>query len=266
MKRIFLSADIEGTCGIAHWDESLPEKQDYARFQRQMTREVAAACEGFNKAGVEEIFIRDGHNNARNILAEELPENIEIMRGWGRDPWAMMTGIDESFDGVAFTGYHSAASWDGSPLSHTMNLGNNYVKINDELASELMINSLSASYFGVPVLLVTGDRMLCEWMNEACPGTLTVPVSHGVGNGSVSMHPEKAIRLICETAEAAASLDPALCLFPMPEHFEVEINYRKHTDAKGNSFYPGARLDGTTSVIYESDDWLDCLKFFHFCM
>ena len=41
MKRIFLSADIEGTCGIAHWDESLPEKQDYARFQRQMTREVA---------------------------------------------------------------------------------------------------------------------------------------------------------------------------------------------------------------------------------
>ena len=125
MKRIFLSADIEGTCGIAHWDESLPEKQDYARFQRQMTREVAAACEGFNKAGVEEIFIRDGHNNARNILAEELPENIEIMRGWGRDPWAMMTGIDESCDGVAFTGYHSAASWDGSPLSHTMNLGQN---------------------------------------------------------------------------------------------------------------------------------------------
>lgn len=23
MKKVFLSADIEGTCGIAHWDETL---------------------------------------------------------------------------------------------------------------------------------------------------------------------------------------------------------------------------------------------------
>ena len=27
MKKVFLSADIEGTCGIAHWDETLPDKR-----------------------------------------------------------------------------------------------------------------------------------------------------------------------------------------------------------------------------------------------
>ena len=147
-----------------------------------------------------------------------------------------------------------------------MNLQNNYVKINEETASELMINSLTASYYGVPVLMLTGDQMLCQWMNEACPGTLTVPVSHGVGNGSVSMHPQKALKLIRETAAKAAHLDPALCLFPMPEHFVVEVNYRKHFDARSASFYPGARLEDSCTVVYESDDWMDCLKFFHFCL
>lgn len=56
MKKVFLSADIEGTCGIAHWDETLPDKRDYPRFQEQMTREVAAACEGLGAEGVTDIF------------------------------------------------------------------------------------------------------------------------------------------------------------------------------------------------------------------
>ena len=80
MKKIFLSADIEGTCGIAHWDETLPDKRDYARFQQQMTREVRAACEGFTCAGVEQLFIRDAHDTARNLLPEQLPENIALFR------------------------------------------------------------------------------------------------------------------------------------------------------------------------------------------
>lgn len=42
MKKIFLSADIEGTAGIVHWDETETGKPLYDRFARQMTREVAA--------------------------------------------------------------------------------------------------------------------------------------------------------------------------------------------------------------------------------
>ena len=266
MKKLFLSADIEGTCGIAHWDETLPDKRDYPRFQHQMTREVAAACRGFAAAGAQEIFVRDAHDTARNLKPEELPEDVSLFRGWGRDPWGMISGIDETFDGVAFTGYHSAASWEGNPLSHTMNLQNVCVRINGETASELMMNSLTASYYEVPVRLLTGDRMLCEWMNEACPGTLTVPVSYGVGNGSVSIHPDRAVKLIEEAAEKAAKLDPALCLFPMPQDFTIEVQYRRHFDARCNGFYPGARQEGSCTVVFESDDWMECLKFFHFCL
>ena len=45
--KVFLSADMEGTCGIASWAETERSTPfDYAPLQKQMTREVAAACRG----------------------------------------------------------------------------------------------------------------------------------------------------------------------------------------------------------------------------
>lgn len=265
-RKIFMSSDIEGTCGIAHWDETSKGKADYADFSLQMSREVAAACEGALDGGAREVFVRDSHDSARNIQPGLLPECVNIFRGWGRDPYSMMSGIDESFSGVIFTGYHSAASWDGNPLSHTMNTQNNHVKVNGEICSELMMNSLTAAMFGVPVLMVTGDRMLCDWFHTKVPAAVTVPVSYGVGNGSVSIHPAKAVKLIRDGAEKAVTLSAEACMFPMPEHFVVEVNYKLHHKARSASWYPGARLENSCTVVFESDKWMDVLTFFHYCL
>ena len=266
MSRVFLSCDIEGTCGVAHWDETERAKPDYGPFARQMSREVAAACEGALRGGAAELFVRDAHDSARNIDPMLLPEAARIMRGWGRDPYAMMSGLDAGFDGVMFTGYHSACGWAGNPLSHTMNTRNISVTVNGETMSELMMNSLTAAMFGVPVLMVTGDRMLCDWFHEKVPAALTVPVSEGVGNGSVSMHPEKAIRLIREAAEKAMALDRAACLYPLPERFEVTVCYRQHFDARGASWYPGMRQLDDRTVAFSCERWMDALTMFHYCL
>lgn len=266
MSRIFLSCDIEGTCGVAHWDETEKDKPDYARFAAQMSREAAAACEGAIAGGAKELLVRDAHSTARNIDPALLPLQARIMRGWGRDPYAMMSGLERGFDGVMFTGYHSACGWAGNPLSHTMNTRNVYVKVNGETMSELMMNSLTAAMFGVPVLLVTGDRMLCDWFQTKVPGALTVPVSEGVGNGSVSLHPQRAVELIREAARNAMALDRAACLYPTPDRFEVEICYRQHHDARGASWYPGMRLKDDRTVVYACQGWMDALTMLHFCL
>ena len=42
--KLFLSADMEGTCGVVSWPETeRATPMDYAPIQKQMTREVAAA-------------------------------------------------------------------------------------------------------------------------------------------------------------------------------------------------------------------------------
>ena len=266
MKRIFLSADMEGTCGIVHWDETEKSKQDYGPFARQMTREVAAACQGAIAGGASEVLVKDAHDSARNIDPMELPEEARIFRGWAGNLYSMMMGLDESFSGVIFTGYHSAAGISGNPLSHTMNTRNNHVKINGELASELYINCLTAAMLQVPVLMVTGDKALCDWAKHANPNVITVPVNEGTGKGALSIHPNLAVRRIREAAEEAMALDAEKCLFPTLPYYTVEINYKDHAAALSNSFYPGCEQVDARTVRFESDDYAEVLRFFHFCL
>ena len=266
MKKIYLSADIEGTCGIVCWDETEYGQPRYEYFSRQMSREVAAACEGALAAGAEDVLVRDAHDSARNIHPDMLPEQARIFRNWERHPFSMMSGLDSSFDGVVFTGYHSAVGMDTNPLSHTMNTRNTSVLLNGELCPELRINCLTASYLGVPIACVTGDKGICEWMQSQLPGVATVPVIEGVGNGTISIHPNLAVRRIRETVQAALSQDISANLYPMPEHFSLEVRYREHSRARGAQFYPGCRQTGPYTAVYEADDWMDVLKFMHWVL
>ena len=76
MMKVFLSADMEGTCGIVHWNETdRATPMDYAPLQKQMTREVAAACRGALAAGAEEVMVKDAHDSARNIDPTALPRH-----------------------------------------------------------------------------------------------------------------------------------------------------------------------------------------------
>ncbi len=266
MKKLFISADIEGTAGIAHWDETEYGKKDYDYFRTQMTREVVAACEGAINAGAEDILIKDAHDGGRNIIPTMLPETARIFRSSARHPLTMVAGLDESFDGIVFTGYHSAAEVPANPLSHTMNGRNNHIKINGELASELMINSLSAAMLGVPVYCVSGDKGLCDWIQSVNPNIRAVPVSEGFGNGSISIHPNLAVKRIREAVEEAVRQPKEACMFPLPEHFTVEINFKQHFDAQNAGWYPGCERTGARTVRYEADDYMDVLKFLYWVL
>ena len=266
MKKFYLSADIEGTCGIVCWDETEAGERRYEYFARQMSREVAAACEGLIAAGAEDILVRDAHDSARNINPELLPEKARIFRNWERHPFCMMSGIDSSFSGAVFTGYHSAAGMDTNPLSHTMDTKVVSLTLNGEICPELMLNCLTASYVGVPVIAVTGDKGLCDWIRGILPGVATVPVNEGMGSGSVSIHPNLAVKRIREAVENAAKEDFSKNLYPMPEHFRLEARWREHSKARSAAFYPLCRQSGPYSAVYEADDWMDVLKFIHWVL
>ena len=79
--KLFISADIEGTTGITLWDETENGHARYPYFQQQMTKEVAAACQGAMDAGCDEILIKDAHDSACNLIPSLLPEEIRIFRG-----------------------------------------------------------------------------------------------------------------------------------------------------------------------------------------
>ncbi len=265
--KLFISADIEGTCGITNWEETHAGGRLYDYFTAQMTREVTAAIEGALAAGYEST-VKDAHNGARNIHLMELPRSTRIVRGWERDVWCMMDGLNhDKYDAVAFTGYHADSLSDGNPLSHTMDTIYQSVTLNGMRASEFVINAHMAAYLGLPIVFLSGDAAICEDAKKLVPGITTVASKTGMGSATISRHPLEVCDDIRAAMEAALrNPDKSGCCLTLPEHFVLDVAYTDWNTAHRNSVYPGAVSLDAKTVRFESDDYYEVMRFMHFCL
>src|SRR3981081_4824576 len=134
----------------------------------------------------------------------------------------MMQGLDDTFGAVLFVSYHGSV---GAPagLSHTYNpRAVAEVRLNGTVTGEAGINALVAAHYGVPVVLVTGDRCACEETAALTPGIHAAVVKEPVSRiAAHSLHPSRACALIRETAEkavagAAGATPPPPAPAPLP--------------------------------------------------
>ncbi len=264
--KIYLSADMEGTAGIADWNETMADHPQYAYFREQMSREVAAACEGALAAGATEILVKDAHDTARNIIPTLLPEQAKLFRGWDDTPEMMMAGIDSSYDGVLFTGYHAAAYTAFNPLSHTMSLKVQSLTCNGRLVSEFDINAMIAAHYRVPVIFLSGDKGLCEAAKEVMPQLDTIATNEGRGSAAITLQPAFAAKQIRHTVEQALRKPRENKLYPLPPYFEVEVRFKEHTPAGRAAQYPGVIRTDAKTVRLESENIMDIVRAFLFIL
>ncbi len=264
--KIYISADIEGVCGVTDWDEANKNGADYSLFQQQMTEEVKAACEGAIAAGTTEIYIRDAHGSARNLIASNLPESTRLIRGWSRHPYMMMQELDASFDAAVMVGYHSPAGGAGNPLAHTMSGKISEVTINGNPASEFHLNLYTALLEEVPVVFLSGDQQMCELASQAIPDIVTTAVKSGTGASTINLHPKRAVEEIREKVQQALTGNLPVVAGDLPEYFEITISYKNSCDAYKSSFFPGARLLSPETIAFEAESYFDVLRLFLFTL
>jgi D-amino peptidase len=262
--KIYLSADIEGITGIADWAEADLSKPDNAEFRERMTAEVVAACEGALAAGASEVLVKDAHWSGRNLLAERLPRQATLWRGWSGHPYSMVQGLDRSFAAALFVGWHSGGAMGGNPLAHTLSSGSLLgIRVNGQWVSEYQLHAWAAALEGVPVAFVSGDEALCAEVQAADSGALTVDTMRGHGAAVQSRHPAESRERIREGVQRSLSplrARPAR----LPEHFEVEVVRKDARDAYRRAFYPGARLVDPVTIGYATRDWFEVLRLLQF--
>jgi D-amino peptidase len=272
MIKLFISSDIEGTCGITHWNETDCDKGGrwYDYFRSQMSKEVAAACEGAAEGGAGDILVKDAHDSARNLIPAELPRGIRIGRGWSGSLYSMVDGLQHGFDALAFTGYHSPAHGNGNPLAHTMDTRIDEILINGIRTSEFLIFSFAAGSLGIPVVFVSGDAAICGLAKGFIPEITTVAVNEGSGDATISIHPLDAVQRIRDGMRDAvkklAEGKSGYCAVPMPANFEVTVRYAAHKNAFRNSLYPGAWQIDEKTIGFAAKDFTDVLRFFKFVL
>ena len=267
--KVFISCDIEGTATTTRWEQTYtaPEKQSWsAPFQAQMTKEVVAACNGAIRAGATEILVRDAHGAACNIDPDALPECAKLKRNWSGPPYAMVDGIDPTFDAAIFIGYHSAAGREGSPLSHTVRTSMNYIKVNGKKYSEFDFYSAACALEGVPSVFLSGDKMLCEDSAGIHPCLKTVAVKEGHGGSTTSISPSLACKKIEEGVYEALKQDFKGKLMTPPEHYTMEVSYKDHTVATKMSYFPGFSKKDDNTIVTETDNLIDLLTAIRFIL
>lgn len=264
VKKVYISADIEGTTGIANWDEANRDHASYREFQERMTAETAAACEAAIAAGAREINLKDAHGSGRNILAEKLPTPVRLIRGWSGHPYSMVQELDKSFDALILVGYHSSAGSGGHPLAHTFRGTIHYIELNGEQLSEFRVNSLTARNEGVPTVFLSGDENLCEEASETEPEIVTVATHRGIGDSTIGLNPTEVLQKIGDGVQRALARVESIPIQAMPDGFILKIRYHHPSEAYWSSFFPGVSLANDVTIEFETQDWFEILRLLQF--
>ena len=257
--KVYISCDMEGISGVVAGKQTQMNGEEYKRAQKLMTGEVNAAIEGALAGGASEVLVNDSHGSMRNILIEELNPSAQLISGSPK-PLSMMQGIDGGFDIAFFIGYHAQAGTAYSVLDHTYSGATVYqVSLNGRPVGETGLNAALAGHFGVPVVLVTGDKLLVEEA-KALLGTVEgVAVKESYGRYAAKcLAPEAARELIREAAQRALSRGGNPFVVEPPITLTVDFNSSAHLDMA--ELIPGANRVSGRRIEFIHDDLLTVYK------
>lgn len=263
--KIYISADMEGVVGVVTGDQLGSGGFEYERFRNFMTAEVNACIEAAKEAGATEILVSDSHGNGENILIEKLPNDVMIVRSWPR-PLGMMEGIDETFDGAIFLGYHASTDNKEGVRAHTMSSANiTSVKINNIVMPEAGINALIAGHFGVPIILVTGDNIAVEETQN-----LIGKIEGAVVKSAISFHsaktmtPEASYTLIREKTKAAIKRINEFKPYTLKDPLVLELSLKNYRPIELLQYFPGVERIGSHTIRFSGKNIIEISRFLRF--
>lgn len=254
--RLYISSDMEGVAGVTAWQQvdARSPHTEYGTFRRYYTKEVRAAIDGAREGGATDVLVNDSHGPMHNLLFEELPPDVRVLFG-NRKPHSMVQDAEHDFDGAFFVGYHGGAGAENAVLCHTYTPSVVYeVRVNGMACSEATINAGLLGFFGVPLLLVTGDRSTVEGVQEQMPWVRGAIVKESIGAFAAnSLSPEAARSLIRATAQDAIAnaKDAEPYVFAPPLVLDLALVTSAQADLIAT--IPGFERTGGRSVRFTHD-------------
>ncbi len=261
--RVHVSIDMEGVAGVADAADTTPGTAHYEYCRTLMTAECNAVVDGCFEAGATEVVVNDSHGDMTNLLQSELDPRARAVRGWTK-PFGMMQGLDAQMDATMFVGYHAAAGYSDGVLNHTMStrdiLG---VYLNTEPAGELRINAAMAGWLGVPVVLASGDDVLCEEARSCLDHVETVEVKRAIDRfAASSLHPVRSQQLLREGARRALSYLRDARPYRVATPTTLRVDWSSTSIAALCENVPGVERVSSREVQYTSDDYSELYRLF----
>ncbi len=260
--KVYISVDMEGIAGVVTDDQLGPGSFEYERFRQFMTKEALAAVNAARDAGATEILVADSHGNGENLLIDQFPKDVRVIRSWPRR-FGMIAGIDESFDAVIFIGYHSSTNNLKGVRAHTFSSGRlTRVSLNGVNVTEGAWNAAVAGHFGVPVVMVSGDDAAVEEVR-----TLLGPIEAAEVKKSLSFHsantmtPEASQELIAQKVRTALGRLKDFKPYKVKNPVSLELGFKHYRPVEMLAYLKGVERIDSHTIRYVGKDMLDIADF-----
>lgn len=258
--KLYVSVDMEGITGLPDYTYVDPSHHNYERGRKIMTDETNYVIDAGYNFGCSEIVINDSHSKMNNLLIDQLHPEAQLITGDVK-PFSMMQGLDDSYEGAMFLGYHARAGQFGV-MSHAMIHAVRNFFIDDKPIGELGLNAYLAGHYGVPILMVAGDDQAAKEAEALIPNITTAAVKQTVSRSAVkSLTPKKAGELLTEkVTQALENRHNVNPLIP-PKNPVLKIEFNNYGQAEWANLMPGTLIEpGTTIVKFEAKDILEAYQ------
>lgn len=261
--KVFVSVDMEGIWGVVHGNQTSDASPEYGPARRWMADDVNAVIAGLFEAGAGEIVVNDSHGSMRNIPADLLNPKAALLSGSPK-PLSMMQGIDATFDAVVFVGYHARAGTTASILDHTISGGTiRAIRVNGRELPEMGLNAAIASYYKVPVIMLSGDAETCVQARALFgDGFVTAAVKEATGRYAARMLPQEEARALLKARakDALSNRGTAVAAFRLDTPFVFDVEFHNAGQAEMPSMLAGVTRTSPRSVTFTAPDFIGGFK------
>ncbi len=254
--KVLIITDLEGSSGVNGRSDGIGNKIiNEEAACRLLTEEINAIVEGLVNAGAKEIIVVEGHGDSIHIEGLHPKASLRILAGGTIMP---VTYVDASYDAALHIGTHSMIGVKDGFLNHTFNSnGVANMWLNNIPVGEIAVVALLCAYFGVPTILVSGDRAACREAKEFLGKVESVETKIGLSRYSViNKNPLKVREELKETAKRALQGKGNFPLKKINPPYALKIQLTSPNLADGYEVGGAKRLDHQT-ILLESDDFID---------
>ena len=255
LRKVFISADIEGVEGVVSGMSITRGKMDFPGGRKRLALDVNAAIQAAFDMGAEEVVVCDGHADMENILIEDLHEDAKLVSGAMRSSLQMQT-IERGFDAFIMFGHAGAGVSYNGVIDHCYNGGKIYnMRLNGiTMNTEAVQNAVIAGHYGTPIVAIVGDEAVCEEVKHFVPECEGIAVKEGLSRFSaISVHPNKARKMIYEGVKNALARFDQIKPLKLEEPITMEIDFKDTNMAQTCELIPGVKRTAPRTVSVTGD-------------
>jgi D-amino peptidase len=252
-RSVFIITDAEGVAGVCRQEQTEPTNTE---MQRLLTGEINAAVRGFLAAGAEEVVVWDGHDGSRTLSALTIHPRARLIHG-SLGPTMLM---ERGFAALAFVGQHARANRPGAVMAHSYSsLGIQRLLMNGKEVGEIETRAALAGWFGVPVILLTGDQAAAEDLKAIVPNAELAVVKESFGYyACMSMSAEAAQQTIEKAAARAWGRLGEIKPYRVEGPVTIEVEYTtRNTLFPLAALPPGVERVDARTLRYRGKDFLE---------